>query len=58
MGNPIPRDNMLVQEPTEAYTVKYMFEKFGSDNPEDVMTSSSLCKNLKVQRILKVGRVV
>jgi hypothetical protein len=46
MGNPIPRDNMLVQEPTEAYTVKYMFEKFGSDNPEDVMTSSSLCKNL------------
>lgn len=46
MGNPVPRNNMLIQEPVEAYTVKYIFERFSSDNPNEVLTSNSLCKDL------------
>lgn len=41
-----PKNNSLIQEPVEAYTVKVMFELFGSDNPNEVKTSSSLCKYL------------
>lgn len=32
MGNPIPKNNSLVQEPVEAYTVKTIFELYTSDN--------------------------
>lgn len=46
MGNPKPQDNLLIQEPIEAYIVKYIFEKFGADNPDEALTSSSLCKDL------------
>lgn len=46
MGNPQPKDNLLIQEPIEAFTVKYIFEKFGSDNLDEALTSSSLCKDL------------
>lgn len=46
MGNPMPQDNKLIQETIEAYTVRYIFEKFASDDPEEVLTSSSLCKDL------------
>ncbi len=40
------RDNSLVQEPIEAYTVRTIFEKFASDNPDEVLTSNSLCEYL------------
>lgn len=46
MGNPIPQNNCLVQEPVEAYTVKLIFELYTSDNPDKVKTSSSICKYL------------
>lgn len=38
--------NTLEQEPSEAYTVKLIFEKYCSDNPEEALTSSSLCQYL------------
>lgn len=46
MGNPIPKNNSLIQEPVEAYTVKMIFELYTSDDPEVVKTSSSICKYL------------
>lgn len=46
MGNPIPRENSLIQEPVEAYTVKEIFRLYTSDNPDEVLTSSSICKYL------------
>ncbi len=39
-------NNTLEQEPTEAYIVKLIFEKFCSDNPKETLTSSSLCQYL------------
>ena len=44
MGNPIPKMNSLVQEPTEAYVVKKIFELYISDDEDVVLTSSSICK--------------
>lgn len=46
MGNPIPENNSLIQEPVEAYTVKMIFELYTSDDPDKVKTSSSICKYL------------
>ena len=46
MGNPIPKNNSLIQEPVEAYSVKTIFELYTSDDPEVVKTSSSICKYL------------
>lgn len=34
------------QEPTEAYIVKLIFEKFCPDDPNETLTSSSLCQYL------------
>lgn len=39
-------NNTLEQEPTEAYIVKLIFEKFCSDDPNETLTSSSLCQYL------------
>lgn len=39
-------NNTLVQEPTEAYVVKTIFEKYCSDDPGEALTSSSLCQYL------------
>ncbi|NBH13298.1 recombinase family protein [Lachnospiraceae bacterium] len=38
--------NTLVQEPTEAYVVRLVFEKYCSDDPDEALTSSSLCQYL------------
>lgn len=46
------KDNTLKQEPTEAYTVKCIFERFASDNPADVLTSSSMCNYLIDRKML------
>jgi len=40
------KDNTLCQVPEEAYVVRTIFERFASDNSEEVLTSSSLCKYL------------
>ena len=45
-GNPVKRNNSLIQEPVEAYTVLTIFRLFTSDDPEEVRTSSSICRYL------------
>lgn len=46
------KDNTLRQKPTEAYTVKCIFERFASDNPDEVLTSSSMCNYLIDKKML------
>lgn len=46
MGDPIPADNSLIQEPIEAYVVKQIFDLYTSDDPDVVKTSSSICEYL------------
>lgn len=36
------KDNTLVIEPSEAYTVRTIFEKYASDNPQEALTTSGL----------------
>ena len=40
------RDNTLVQEKVEAYTVRTIFEKYTSDDPDEVLSTSGLVSYL------------
>jgi DNA invertase Pin-like site-specific DNA recombinase len=46
MGDRIPKENKLVQEPIEALTVKTIFDLYTSDDPKEAMASNSICKYL------------
>lgn len=40
------RNNSLEQEPVEAYTIKQIFERYTSNDSDQALTSSSLCRFL------------
>lgn len=40
------RDNTLVQEPSEAYVVRMIFELYGTDDPEKMLAANGICSYL------------